>query len=69
MHILANSQFMQRSLLENAAITLGRIALVSCDEMATYLHHFMGPWCQTLRCIRDDLEKEHAFMGLLRCIR
>ncbi|GMH45796.1 hypothetical protein BSKO_13759 [Bryopsis sp. KO-2023] len=68
-NILLNSHSMQRSLLENAAITLGRVSLVSPEQLAEYLPHFMGPWCQTLRCIRDDTEKEHAFMGLFRLIR
>lgn len=69
MQILVSSQSMQRSLLENAAITLGRISLVTTEEISEYLPHFMVPWCQTLRYIRDDIAKEHAFMGLLCLIR
>lgn len=34
-------------------------------QVAPLLGHFARPWCNTLRNIRDDLEKEEAFKGLL----
>lgn len=53
-----------RSLVENAAITLGRIAWVCPEPLAPHAAAFLGPWCAALRGIRDDIEKEHAFLGL-----
>jgi transportin-1 len=32
--------------------------------VAPHLASFMQPWCMSLRMIRDDTEKEHAFLGL-----
>lgn len=31
--------------------------------------HFATPWCNALRNIRDDLEKEQAFRGLLSVVQ
>ena len=79
-----------RSLVENAAITLGRLAWMCTDALAPHVGAFLGPWydagrtahvpehgvcalpccvrlacrCTALRGIRDDVEKEHAFLGL-----
>ncbi|PRW61530.1 transportin-1-like isoform X1 [Chlorella sorokiniana] len=58
-----------RSLVENAAITLGRIAWVCPEPLAPHAHEFLGPWCAALRGIRDDIEKEHAFLGLCALLR
>jgi hypothetical protein len=38
-------------------------------EIAPHLEHFIGPWCVALRPIRDDIEKEHAFLGLCAMLR
>lgn len=67
--ILINSRMMPRSMKENAAITMGRVSLVCAEEAAPHLPIFIGPWCQMLQCIRDDIEKEQAFTGLLRLIK
>ena len=37
--------------------------------MAPHLEHYMGPWCMALRSVRDDVEKEHAFLGLAALLR
>lgn len=58
-----------RSLVENAAITLGRIAWMCPEPLAPHASAFLGPWCATLRGIRDDIEKEHAFLGLCALLR
>lgn len=58
-----------RSILENSAITLGRVALRCPEQIAPHLHLFCAAWCNTLRSIRDDIEKEHAFMGLCSVIQ
>ncbi|WIA22073.1 hypothetical protein OEZ85_004416 [Tetradesmus obliquus] len=57
-----------RSLQENAAISLGRAAMVCPDQVAPLLPHFLGPWCNALRNIRDDYEKEQAFRGLVAVV-
>eukprot|EP00741_Cyanophora_paradoxa_P008025 tig00001239_g7764.t1 len=58
-----------KSLLENTAITLGRLGLVCPDDVAPHLARFVQPWCMSLRNIRDDVEKEDAFRGLVACIK
>ncbi|KAH7437693.1 hypothetical protein KP509_05G084400 [Ceratopteris richardii] len=62
--ILSATEGFNKSLLENSAITLGRLAWVSPEQVAPHLEHFMQPWCRALRQIRDDIEKEDAFQGL-----
>ena len=52
-----------------SAITLGRVAWVCPGQIAPHLAHFVGPWCNALRSIRDDVEKEHAFSGLCALLR
>lgn len=37
-------------------------------QVAPLVPHFLGPWCSALRNIRDDLEKEQAFRGLLAVV-
>lgn len=58
-----------RSLKENAAITLGRLAFVAPDLVATHAEHFLGGWCTALRGVRDDIEKEQAFVGLASVLK
>lgn len=58
-----------RSLVENAAITLGRLAWMCPEPLAPHAAAFLGPWCAALRGIRDDIEKEHAFLGLCALLR
>ena len=52
-----------------SAITLGRIAWMCPEPLAPHLEHFTGPWCTALRTVRDDVEKEHAFLGLTALLR
>jgi hypothetical protein len=52
-----------------SAITLGRVAWVCPAQLAPHLAHFAAPWCNALRSIRDDVEKEHAFLGLCALLR
>ena len=41
-----------------------------CPEpIAPHLELFVGVWCHALRAIRDDVEKEHAFLGLTSMLR
>eukprot|EP00736_Rhodelphis_marinus_P000205 Rmarinus@m.16216 len=53
-----------RSLLENTAITIGRFSIVEPALFAEELPKYFVPWCQCLRDIKDDVEKEDAFRGL-----
>ena len=52
-----------------SAITLGRIAWMCPEPIAPHLEHFTAPWCNALRTVRDDVEKEHAFLGLAALLR
>jgi len=67
--IIHRHETINKSLLENTAITLGRLGLVAPDLAASVLANFITPWCVALRSIRDDVEKEHAFLGLCGMIR
>ena len=67
--IINRHESINKSLLENTAITLGRLGLVAPEVAAPLLETFLKPWCLALRSIRDDIEKEHAFLGLTRMIR
>ena len=57
-----------KTLLENTAITIGRLGLVCPTEVAPFLPQFLPMWCQTLRTIRDNEEKDSAFRGICAMI-
>ena len=57
-----------KTLLENTAITIGRIGSVCPDVLSAYLPQFIRPWCISLRTIRDNEEKDSAFRGLCAMI-
>ena len=63
--LLSNKQI-SRSIPENAAIALGRLGLVCPNTIAQEVGNFIQPWCSNLRSIRDNMEKETAFRGLIR---
>ncbi|KAI9019805.1 Transportin-PC [Hyaloraphidium curvatum] len=65
---LLQTESNSRTLLENAAITIGRLGLVCPQLVAPYLETFAEPWCKALRNIRDNPEKESAFQGLCKLI-
>lgn len=67
--ILSNTEGLNKSLLENSAITLGRLGWVCPELVAPHMEHFIQPWCRALRQIRDDIEKEDAFRGLCAMIK
>ncbi|CAK7329452.1 unnamed protein product [Dovyalis caffra] len=58
-----------KSLVENSAITLGRLAWVCPDLVSPHMEHFMQSWCIALSMIHDDIEKEDAFRGLCAMVR
>lgn len=60
---------MPGNLIENAVITLGRVAWVCPEPLAPHLAVFIHGWCLGLRRLVDTDEKEHAFMGLCSLVR
>eukprot|EP00058_Branchiostoma_floridae_P025542 XP_002611032.1 hypothetical protein BRAFLDRAFT_128305 [Branchiostoma floridae] len=57
-----------KTLLENTAITIGRLGYVCPQEVAPMLQQFIRPWCTSLRNIRDNEEKDSAFRGICSMI-
>jgi len=57
-----------KTLLENTAITIGRMGLVCPTIVAPSLLQFVRPWCTSLRNIRDNDEKDSAFRGMCQMI-
>lgn len=57
-----------KTLLENTAITIGRMGLVCPNLVAPLLDQFVRPWCTSLRNIRDNDEKDSAFRGMCHMI-
>jgi transportin-1 len=55
---------LQRPLLENIAITVGRLALSCADVIGPMLPLFAPAWCYFLGLLSDDVEKTHAFHGM-----
>lgn len=58
-----------RSLTENAAVTIGRLALVCPQHVAPHLGVFIKPWCDALAEIKDNDEKDSAFQGICLAIQ
>ncbi|KAH0892180.1 hypothetical protein HID58_054609 [Brassica napus] len=67
--ILQHEEAVNKSLVENSAITLGRLAWIRPDLVAPHMEHFMKPWCLALSMVRDDTEKEEAFRGLCAVVK
>ncbi|XVE67197.1 hypothetical protein DITRI_Ditri08aG0140800 [Diplodiscus trichospermus] len=67
--VLQHAEGLNKSLVENSAITLGRLAWVCPDLVSPHMEHFMQAWCISLSMIRDDIEKEDAFRGLCALVR
>ncbi|XP_028097916.1 transportin-1-like isoform X2 [Camellia sinensis] len=67
--ILQHAEELNKSLIENSAITLGRVAWVCPEVVSPHMEHFMQSWCIALSMIRDDIEKEDAFRGLCAMVR
>ncbi|CEP13027.1 hypothetical protein [Parasitella parasitica] len=66
--LMVNTQI-QRTLLENVAITIGRLGLVCPDIVAPHLEMFIQPWLSALTPIRNNEEKSSAFCGLCEMIK
>ncbi|CDH53126.1 transportin-1 isoform 2 [Lichtheimia corymbifera JMRC:FSU:9682] len=59
----------QRTLLENVAITIGRLGLVCPQIVSPHLPVFMDPWLRALTPIISNDEKASAFSGLCEMIK
>lgn len=57
-----------KTLLENTAITIGRLGFVCPHDVAPVLQQFVRQWCTSLRNIRDNEEKDSAFRGMCHMI-
>ncbi|CAO3665237.1 unnamed protein product [Rhizopus stolonifer] len=68
LHLMIYPQ-LQRTLLENVAITLGRLGLVCPDLVAPHLPVFAKNWLSVLIPIRSNNEKSSAFSGLCEMIK
>lgn len=66
--IIINRPNTPKTLLENTAITIGRMGFVCPQEVAPSLNNFVRPWCTSLRNIRDNDEKDSAFRGMCQMI-
>ncbi len=66
--IIINRPNTPKTLLENTAITIGRMGFVCPQEVAPSLGQFVRPWCTSLRNIRDNDEKDSAFRGMCQMI-
>ncbi|KAJ8530306.1 hypothetical protein K7X08_037141 [Anisodus acutangulus] len=67
--ILQHAEGLNKSLIENSAITLGRLAWVCPELVSPHMEHFLQPWCFALSMIRDDIEKEDTFRGLCAMVK
>lgn len=70
-HLVAiiNTQNTPKTLLENTAITIGRLGYVCPHDVAPVLQQFVRQWCTSLRNIRDNDEKDSAFRGICQMIQ
>eukprot|EP00116_Pleurobrachia_bachei_P000976 sb/3461238/ len=66
--VIINRENTPKTLLENTAITIGRLGLVCPEEVAPELPRFIRLWCASLRNIRDNDEKDSAFRGICAMI-
>ncbi|KAK9366528.1 armadillo-type protein [Lipomyces kononenkoae] len=60
--------YVEQTIVENAAITIGRLGISCADMIAPRLEAFAGYWCKALRMIRDTEEKETAFKGMCKIV-
>ncbi|XP_065331678.1 transportin-1 isoform X1 [Cloeon dipterum] len=66
--VIINRPNTPKTLLENTAITIGRLGYVCPHEVAPLLQQFVRQWCTSLRNIRDNEEKDSAFRGICQMI-
>lgn len=64
-----NKPNIQRTLLDNTTISIGRLAYACPDDIAPVLNEFIRPWCSSVRSIRDNEAKDSAFRGICELIK
>lgn len=64
-----NSSDMQQTVLENAAICLGRLGLADgSSDIVPRLPEFIYTWCTHMMYVLENEEKESAFLGMVKTI-
>lgn len=66
---MINRPKLPRNLIENCAITIGRLGYVCPHQVAPYLKEFAKPWCRALAHLNSMEEKEECFLGLCYVIQ
>lgn len=66
---MINRPKLPRNLVENCAITIGRLGYVCPNVVAPHLGEFAKRWCRALAHIRAPEEKEHCFLGLCYMVK
>jgi len=66
--VLNPRQEFHPSLLENCAITIGRLGMVIPGRMALSIGSFLPLWCQQIKRIHDPIEKAHTYTGLVKMV-
>lgn len=66
---MINRPKLPRNLVENCAITLGRLGYVCPNVVAPHLQEFAKRWCRALAHVRAPEEKEHCFLGLCYMVK
>lgn len=64
-----NQADIPRTLLDNTAISIGRLSYACPEDIAPVLKDFITPWCSSVRSIRDNEAKDSAFRGICELIR
>uniref|UniRef100_A0A0K0EX44 Transportin-1 n=1 Tax=Strongyloides venezuelensis TaxID=75913 RepID=A0A0K0EX44_STRVS len=62
---ILNYTKVDKTVMENTAIALGRLGIYSPQKIAPHLPQFIRPWCLALRIVKDNDEKTAAFEGLI----
>jgi hypothetical protein len=62
------SDSVPESLVENAAIALGRLGLGCHQQLAPHLANFAGPFLQSMQRVEWNDEKGHAYKGFVKIV-
>eukprot|EP00611_Tribonema_gayanum_P022702 TRINITY_DN4610_c0_g1_i1.p1 TRINITY_DN4610_c0_g1~~TRINITY_DN4610_c0_g1_i1.p1 ORF type:complete len:701 (+),score=255.80 TRINITY_DN4610_c0_g1_i1:42-2105(+) len=66
----ALEEYLHRApLLENACITVARLADACPEALAPQLPSYCSKWCQAFSCVRDRGDRELAFRALLKLVQ
>ncbi|KAJ0412082.1 hypothetical protein ATCC90586_004002 [Pythium insidiosum] len=66
---MINRPKLPRNLVENCAITIGRLGMVCPATVGQQLGDFAKRWCRALAHVRSPEEKEHCFLGLCYMVK